>query len=73
MSLDDTRKNIAMELSDYDQVLDFLLEIPDEYLYKYLRIDWKDNSTAFTELLTCCNFYDVDGFEATIDEICDEV
>ena len=75
MTLDDIRKDIAMELSDYDQVLDFLShEIPVEYLYKYLKINWENNSTAFTELSTCCHFYDVDGFEAIIDGMCgDEV
>lgn len=71
MNFKEKCEKIALELSDYDEILDFLMNnISEEYLDKYLNIDWtKTDYDAFSELIDCCHFNDEEGFAEILDNL----
>lgn len=71
MNFSEKCEKIALELSDYNYILDFLKNnISEEYLDKYLNTDWtKVDNDVFGELIDCCNFDDEEGFIETLDNL----
>lgn len=71
MSFKEKCETIALELSDYDEILDFLMSnISEEYLDKYLNIDWdKTDCNVIGELIDCCHFDDEEGFAEILDNL----
>jgi len=71
MNFSEKCEKIALELSDYNYILDFLKNnISEEYLDKYLNTDWtKVDNDVFGELIDCCNFDDEEGFIEILDTL----
>lgn len=59
----DLIKKVAEELSDFNDICDFLENIPEEVLEKYLKIDWDNcDCDLFCDLVDCCHFDQIDRF-----------
>ena len=71
MNFNEKCERIALDLSDYNDILDFLKNnISEEYLDKYLNADWdKVDCGIFGELVDCCHFDDEEGFAEILDNL----